>query len=121
MVGSLAIPAKALAQAAVLWQAFLMGSAVPVVGEIFDPQDYNPKFTQPGGPGTAVFPAQQTGELVGMWFSGCGHSFNAWMVDCVAVAGVPTAVIMCPVCRFCQRLITPFSSIYDPANEIIMA
>jgi hypothetical protein len=95
-------------------------SSVPVVGAIWNPPSYLPPFTQPGGIGTATFPAQQTGELVGQWTAGCGHSFQVWNVASVTIAGVQTAVVQCPYCSYVQELISPYDAIYTWPFEIIM-
>jgi len=93
-----------------------------IVGLQFHPSLYGPKWTQPGGIGTPVFPAQTTGELVGLFMAGCGHSFNSWIIEeSQACNGDTVAVVMCPLCRYCQRIIDPFSDLYSLANEIVFA
>jgi hypothetical protein len=94
-------------------------SAPPVVGEIFNPSTYIPPFTQPGGPGTAVFPAQDTGQLVGQWTAGCQHSFQCWQIYSCAINGVQAAIVCCPVCNYCQQIITPYNAIYSFPFEVI--
>ena len=49
---------------------------MPIVGTFFNPKNYLPPFTQPGGRGTVTFPQEQTGELLGQWMLGCGHSIS---------------------------------------------
>ena len=94
----------------------------PTVGVIWNPRSYNPPFTQPGGPGTAVFPAQSVGELLGQWMAGCGMSFNNFLVEAATGAsGHQVAVVMCPLCRYTQLVIDPFDAIYSFPYEIIMA
>lgn len=94
-------------------------SSVPVVGQIFNPPGYLPPFTQPGGPGTQTFPQQTSGELVARFTSGCGHSFESWEIYSCTVAGIQTAVVCCPYCNFCQRLISPYDAINAWPNDII--
>jgi hypothetical protein len=83
-------------------------------------RNYLPKFTQPGGPGTAAFPAQQTGELVGQWTAGCSHSFQNWMIYADSCLGVQSAFICCPVCNYIQTILTPYDLIHQYPNDIIM-
>jgi hypothetical protein len=94
-------------------------SSVPTVGLIFNPPKYLPPFTQPGGIGTATLPQQMSTELLGQWMSGCGHSFNNWLVYSCQVGGVQTAVVCCPLCNYCNQLISPYSAIESYPNEII--
>jgi hypothetical protein len=94
-------------------------STTPVVGQIWNPPHYLPPFTQPGGIGTQTFPQQTSGELVGRWTSGCGHSFEAWLVASCQIADIQTAVVQCPVCSYVQQLISPYAAIYTWPNEII--
>ena len=95
---------------------------VVLVGQIFKPDDAYPTFAQPGGIGTPTFPQQQVGELIGMWFAGCGHSFNHWMILCISLGCGQSALIECPICSYIQRIITPYSLIQDnEANYIIVA
>src|SRR5271165_5196933 len=95
-------------------------SSFPVVGVIWNPPSYSPPFTQPGGPGTAVFPAQAVGELLGQWTDGCGMSFNNCMVgSATGQDGGQVAVVMCPLCRYVQELIEPYSAIQSFPFEII--
>lgn len=82
---------------------------------------YLPTFTQPGGQGTAAFPAQQSSELLGQWTAGCGHSFNHWAIYSDSCNGVQTALITCPVCGYLQNQISPYSDIHTYPNEIIFA
>jgi hypothetical protein len=96
-------------------------SAFPVVGEIYQPAPYQPPFTQPGGPGTTVYPVQQTGELVGQFTAGCSHSFNNWLVLATTAAnGDQVAVLCCPYCHYVQQIIDPFSNIYTWPFEILI-
>lgn len=81
---------------------------------------YLPTFTQPGGQGTSVFPAQQTGELVGRFIAGCGHAFEAWTIYSDSCNGVQSAFLCCPVCNFIQQIFTPYNLIHQFPNEIIM-
>lgn len=90
---------------------------VPVVGEIYNPEDYRPPFTQPGGIGTETFPTESTGELIALWAFGCGHFSNHIMVASGTVACQTAALLQCPLCDFLQRIIVPYSAIEDSNNE----
>ena len=84
----------------------------PQVGTLF-PVDFTAAvYTQPGGPGTTVYPQQAQGEMMGLFNAGCGHFFNSWLVQCAAVCGVPSAIVGCPLCGYVVQIITPFSLIY---------
>jgi len=94
-------------------------SAVPIVGEIYNPPGYLPPFTQPGGIGTPTFPSQSVGELTSFWIGPfCGHGFNELEVRSATVAGVQMAVLCCPVCNMCFRLI-PYANIQLEQNWIL--
>lgn len=95
-------------------------SSVPIVGKIYNPPGYDPAFTQPGGIGTPVFPAQTTGESVSYWIGpACGHFFNSAEIRSATVGGVQVAVVGCPLCRLVFRIISPYSAIYQEANWIL--
>jgi hypothetical protein len=95
-------------------------SSVPVVGEIYNPPGYLPPFTQPGGPGSPTYPQQSVGELTAFWIGPfCGHGFNELILYSTTVAGVQTAVLCCPVCNMCFRLIAPYNQIYAESNWIL--
>jgi hypothetical protein len=95
---------------------------VPAVGTIYPPAvTFLPKFTQPGGPGTATFPQQDPGEMLGLFVAGCGHWFNNWNVLSATVNCDQVAVMCCPLCGYCQRIIDPYSDIYSFQNEILIA
>lgn len=99
----------------------------PRVGCLFNydtaagPNGMYPVFKQPGGIGTPTQPAQTTSEILGLFIASCGHAFNNWNVASCAINGVQSAIIVCPLCGYCQRIIQPYSAIYDPANEFIIA
>jgi hypothetical protein len=82
-------------------------------------------WTQPGGPGTLVFPQQQPGEMIGLFSFGCGHWFNNICVVFEADTDqVQVAYLICPLCSYIQRAIKPGSDIYGSgidANAILTA
>lgn len=92
----------------------------PVVGQLFPPDDTLGNYTQPGGIGTPVFPAQPIGEKIGLWTAGCEHWFNAWYIQSATVCGDRSAIITCPVCGYVQQIVTPFDLIYTDAFYIIL-
>ncbi len=105
----------------------------PTLGTLYPKSVGYPQFTQPGGPGTQTFPAQQSGGSGMTWIDGipneigqglftaaCGHWFNSWDIVSCTVAGVPAALILCPVCHIIQQVVIPYSLIQDPiASPII--
>lgn len=94
--------------------------ADPQVGQLWPLGDDYPTPVQPGGPGTVVTsPPQDIGEKIGMWTTGCGHFFNNWAIYKVAVGGVPSALVCCPLCGYISRIITPYDLINTDANAII--
>lgn len=92
---------------------------MPIVGTFFNPKNYLPPFTQPGGRGTVTFPQEQTGELLGQWMLGCGHSMNNLEIGSASSCGVQVALILCPLCSYLQNLINPYSAIYSYPYEIL--
>lgn len=106
------------------------------VGMVFPRDDGYPAAKQPGGAGTPVTNFPQTSTVpqgvpemvsgvpqvpMGLWVCTSGHWFNHWDVRCQGVAGVPSAFLVCPICSIIQRILTPFSLIYDDSNYILMA
>jgi hypothetical protein len=83
------------------------------------------RWTQPGGPGTLVFPQQQPGEMIALFSFGCGHWFNNLeVVQESDGAGGEVAYLICPLCSYIQRAIDPAEDIYqfgDEPNAILIA
>jgi hypothetical protein len=107
-------------------------ATIPLLGSLFFGGLVNGEkvWSQPGGPGTIVYPQQQIGEQIGLWVEGCAHWFNSWDVrenawnppSFIFAYVVPSAFVLCPLCGYVQRIITPFDLIQDPvANPIIFA
>jgi hypothetical protein len=108
--------------------------ADPVIGTLYVkpgvPQP--PRYTQPGGQGTPVVPTQPPQpqpvtqppyvgppqEHLGRFFPGCGHSIMSYEVVYVAVGGVPSAALLCPMCGYVQNLYTP-ASLLDQQDIIL--
>lgn len=100
-------------------------------------QNYNgTAWSQPGGPGTTVYPQQQIGtnyaaypvvgqiwaENSGLWVAGCGHWFDCVRVfhDYDNMLESSAAVICCPLCSFLIRLIEPYDQIYNVNDNMII-
>jgi hypothetical protein len=68
--------------------------AVILIGTLYNPRQSNIPWTQPGGPGTTVYPQEQINvpfaaypvvgqiwaENSGLWVAGCGHWINEPMI-----------------------------------------
>src|SRR5579872_948859 len=83
----------------------------------------NIAWTQPGGKGTAVFPAQTNGPFTAypvpgqviddlgqaLWLFGCGHGVDVIRVfkDFDPTTGLSAACICCSVCSYIQYLVEP--------------
>ena len=86
-------------------------------------------WQQPGGPGTQVFPAQQTGsdyfsikpfsELSGVFSSLCGHSLNAPLVqrEFDYTTGQSVALICCALCGIVNYVIEPFEAALNTVEQ----
>lgn len=85
-------------------------------------------WTQPGGPGTqvfpavpSIFPAQNMGypqvvmSYPALYYSGCGHPLNCWEVqeEFSPESGDVAALLLCPLCQFVQAIYDPASLYYD--------
>lgn len=100
-----------------------------------------PFFTQPGGPGTAVFPTEQNGqpweawpaagvipfiETGGAWFRpGCQHSIHYWKIirEFDYDTGLSVALVVCSTCQYVQSAqYEPFDTWYlpTPSNSNII-
>ena len=105
-------------------------STIPQLGTLFYSGVRNGTltWTQPGGPGTLVYPQQPFGEHVALWVGGCGHWFNHWDVH-QNIFNPPSqqvgyvtssAFLCCPLCSFIQQIIVPYTDIYSLANYILV-
>jgi len=86
-------------------------------------------WTQPGGPGTTVYPQQQPGEEVAMFaMPYCGHWTNNFVVQINAFNPpsfqvdyvVPSAFLLCPLCGCVARILTPASLYLDMTENYIL-
>lgn len=81
-----------------------------------------PPVVQPGGAGFPVTqPPQESDAKIGRWIFGCGHSFNNMEVLKYQNGAQQSAFLCCPSCRYVQKIITPYSDIYLPENQILIA
>lgn len=98
-------------------------SAVIVLGQLLPGDGAYPTPLQPGGIGSIVtMPAQTDGEKLGLWSFGCSHWFNHIEVRSAEIGGVTSALLVCPICLYVQRIIQPYSdAISGDANAIIFA
>jgi hypothetical protein len=102
---------------------------LPAIGSLAVANYGGVQWSQPGGVGTQVFPAEQTGpftaypvvgqlwaENSGLWQFGCQHSVNMPLILKAydPVNEVEVALICCVMCSFLQRIISPYSAIRDP-------
>jgi hypothetical protein len=105
-----------------------------LIGTLYEQNHNNVPWTQPGGPGTVVFPQQQSGpfanypvpgqffiEQSGLWSVGCGHFVDyPWIFrDFDQCTGESVAVVACPMCSYIQYLIEPFELFDDPVQNAI--
>jgi hypothetical protein len=81
-----------------------------------------PVWTQPGGPGTIVFPQQRLGEMVGLWVMPyCQHwTNNLDLHFAMEVGGVQSCLICCPLCSMIVRILTPASLYLDNNSNFIL-
>lgn len=95
-----------------------------------------PFYTQPGGPGTQVFPAQPNGQPWPDWPAAgeMVYSFGAWWIPfCLHFVdfwdvireydydnSTSVALITCPVCNIVQAVYTPFEAWLNPIEHSII-
>lgn len=101
------------------------------IGTLYPPGGLNNiAWSQPGGPGTPVYPQQEVGgayestvpfnERTGMFSAGCGHSMNQALVqrEYDYDNDISVALVLCPLCGYTQYSISPFeaalSTVYQP-------
>ena len=113
--------------------------ALPEIGTLYNPPgDAIPGtlasvWSQPGGPGTTVYPQPQDSAPgfmeppiipTGMYAFLCRHIFNlpAVFEAYDDETGQQAAIICCPVCTLVQAIIIPYELFEDySANPIIVA
>lgn len=106
------------------------------LGTLYDPTHNGVNWSQPGGPGTPVFPQQQVAtpflaypvvgqvwaENSGLWSVGCGHWVN--LPEVIRAfdneSGESAALICCPMCSFIQSIIEPYQDALDATLNPIL-
>lgn len=102
------------------------------VGALYPPGGLNNiAWTQPGGIGTQVFPAQIVGgsyestepfnERSGIFNCGCGHSQNQALIqrEFDYDTNQSVALVCCPLCGFVSYTLTPFEAVLDTVYQPI--
>jgi hypothetical protein len=95
-----------------------------------------PFFTQPGGPGTQVFPTQANNipwtdyptvglvlsEISPWWFPPCLHSIKSWKLirEFDYETNQSCCLICCEVCSFVVRAVIPYEEILNPIQYAIV-
>lgn len=93
-------------------------------------------YTQPGGPGTQVFPTQQNAqpwpdypipglfinEFVPWWTPGCGHSIKFWSIirQFDNETNESVAIIACPICSYIENIYSPYEEVLEPITHSII-
>lgn len=113
-----------------------MGLRNLFVGTLYENPFNGVNWSQPGGPGTPVFPQQQDGpflnypvpgqffiEATGFFTVGCGHwvDYPRIFRDYDEMLDVSTGLVCCPMCSYIQYLIQPYELVYDvEQNPVII-
>lgn len=95
-----------------------------------------PFYTQPGGPFTAVYPTQKNASpfvdypISGLFVNeflpwvpiACGHSIHQYEVirEFDYNTQLSCALIVCPICSFCQNVYEPYEEWLDPIQHAII-
>jgi hypothetical protein len=106
------------------------------VGTMYQPGGPNGIFTQPDGPGTAVFPTQRNGvpfvdypiqgltiqEFSPWWVLGCQHAIKSLKIirEFDYDTNQSCALVACEVCTYVQYAIEPFEEWLDPIQRAII-
>ena len=107
-----------------------LGTAVctPPLGTLYIANYNGIAWSQPGGPGTIVYPQQNTGSFgypgdqllmqekgQGLWVSGCQHWLDTWQIwkDINVCTNQNVAILTCPICSFIQQIITPYEAAFN--------
>jgi hypothetical protein len=100
-----------------------MMSAYPQLGTMLYGGLVNglPVWTQPGGPGTLVFPQQELGQQVALFSFACGHwSNHINVVVEQSDPGVQSALLVCPLCSYVFRIMTPATLYLNNTENYIL-
>lgn len=110
-------------------------SSLPVLGSLLYPDWNGIAWVQSGGPGTTVLPGPNDGPFgypvpgvnmqesgSGLWPSVCGHWLDTWEIfmGYDEVSNQNAAIVACPVCSCVNRIIIPYSNIYNTVTYQIV-
>jgi len=111
-------------------------SVLPPIGALYYPNYHNIAWSQPGGTGTKVFPAQNDGPMTAypvpgqfiieageaLWRAGCGHGFDEFQVfrDYDDVTMKSAAIQCCPICSYIVAILEPYEVIDDVLQHPIL-
>jgi len=103
-----------------------MSVSSALIGTLYIPNYHGIAWTQPGGPGTTVYPTQGDGPWLqypvsgqflapsseALWHPGCGHGIDFFTVlrDFDLINDMSAAVIICGICSYLIQLIEPYEN-----------
>lgn len=103
------------------------------LGVQWDPRWNNIAWSQPDGPFGKVYPQEVQAnsdlfsqvpfsELTGTYPFGCGHTADQVMlqIDYDYDTSQQVALILCPLCTYVSRVISPASAAYNPITAAIL-
>jgi len=107
------------------------------IGTLYQAKYNNINWSQPGGKGTQVFPAQADGQPFSaypvpgqifveageaLWRAGCGHGFDAFRIqqDYDPTTKSSCALILCPICSYLINVIEPYELVYSVTQHPII-
>lgn len=104
-------------------------SVLPPLGSFYIPNYNGIAWTQPGGPNTKVFPAQNDGPFLqyptpgqfiseageALWRGPCGHGWDTFQIwkDFDDLTGQSVAIVACPICSISLHYVEPYEAIFD--------
>lgn len=106
-----------------------------VIGSLYIKNNNGIAWSQPGGPGTTVYPQQNDGSFgypgnfilmqeqgSGLWVSGCSHWWDCMSVykDYDTVSQKSAAIFCCPLCGYLIRVVEPYELIENPVQYAIL-
>lgn len=112
-----------------------MGLANIFQGTLWENPFNGVQWSQPGGPGTIVFPQQQNGEFLnypvpgqffieatGLFVASCGHWMDYPRIQRAydEMLDTSVALVLCAMCSFIQYSIAPYELIYDPVQNPVI-
>lgn len=106
-----------------------------IIGSLYYPTWNNIAWSQPLGPGTAVFPGPNDGSFgypgdqirmqesgQGLWTAGCLHWFDDFQIfrDYDTGLQMSAALQCCPICSFLVREYNPYEIIFEVPQYSIL-